>query len=275
MADGTRNMELLAEELIQKAREFGADLAGFAGVRDLLRGPSETLFPMIDDHTRDHFAEQITTGLAHGAVKWEAGEQSVLVFAVRHPEAKPEMDWWYGEINPPGNKLLAEIAKKLKAYIEGKYPDMRVFPKPYHVEKGGIYLKDAAVAAGLGCIGKNNLLVTPEYGPRVRLRAIGLSAPIPSGGPIAFDPCAGCAAPCIAGCPREAFSEIVYTPEETGLHLLPGRIGTYRRKSCVREMEANETSAPLELAPAVSPEPIPVIRYCRNCEFNCVIGKGK
>ena len=275
MANGARNTETFAGDLIQKAREFGADLAGFAGVRDLLRGPSETLFPMIDDHTRDHFAEQITTGLPHGAVKWEEAERSVLVFAVRHPETKPEMDWWYGEINPPGNKLLAEIARKLKAYIGENYPDIQVFPKPYHVEKGGIYLKDAAVAAGLGCIGRNNLLVTPEYGPRVRLRAIGLSASIPSGGQVAFDPCANCAAPCVARCPQEAFSEIIYTPEETGLRLLPGRIGTYRRKSCVREMEANETGAPLEMAPEYSPEPIPVIRYCRNCEFNCVIGKGK
>ena len=275
MADGTLSAELLARDLIQKTLEFGADLAGFAGVCDLLHGPSETLFPKIHDHTRDHFAQQITTGLPHGAVSWGDGERTVLVFAVRHPEAKPEMDWWYGEINPPGNKLLAEISKKLKAYIGQTYPDIQVFLKPYHVEKGGIYLKDAAVAAGLGCIGKNNLLITPEYGPRVRLRAIGLSVSIPSGGPIAFDPCVNCAAPCVARCPQRAFSEIVYTPEETGLHFLPGRNGSYRRKSCVQEMEANETSAPLELAPAYSPEPIPVIRYCRNCEFNCVIGKGE
>ena len=275
MADGAQNMELLARELIQKALEFGADLAGFASVHDLLRGPSETLFPMIRDHTRDHFAQQITTGLPHGAVKWGDDERTVLVFAVGHPKEKPEMDWWYGEINPPGNKLLADIAKKLRAHIEENCPDIRVYMKPYHVEKGGVYLKDAAVAAGLGCIGKNNLLVTPEYGPRVRLRALGLSAAIPSGGPMAFDPCARCAAPCVAGCPQAAFSEIVYTPEETGLHLLPGRNGSYRRKSCVRQMEADEASAPLELAPEVSPEPIPVIRYCRSCEFNCVVGKGE
>jgi epoxyqueuosine reductase len=30
---------------------------------------------------------------------------------------------------------------------------------PYHVEKGGVYLKDAAVYAGLGVVGKNNLLL--------------------------------------------------------------------------------------------------------------------
>ncbi|MEA3231699.1 MAG: hypothetical protein U9Q05_08095 [Thermodesulfobacteriota bacterium] len=43
---------------------------------------------------------------------------------------------------------------------------------PYHIESGGIFLKDAAALAGLGCIGKNNMLVLMKYGPRVRLRAL-------------------------------------------------------------------------------------------------------
>jgi epoxyqueuosine reductase len=34
--------------------------------------------------------------------------------------------------------------------------------------------------AGLGCIGKNNLLVNQIYGPRIRLRAILLDAALPS-----------------------------------------------------------------------------------------------
>jgi len=50
-------------------------------------------------------------------------------------------------------------------------------------------LKDAAVLAGLGCIGKNNLLLTPEYGSRVRLRAFTIDLVLPSTGPLPFDPC--------------------------------------------------------------------------------------
>jgi len=41
-------------------------------------------------------------------------------------------------------------------------------PLPYRVEQGGILLKDAAVLAGLGVTGKNNLVITPQLaGPCV------------------------------------------------------------------------------------------------------------
>ena len=267
--DGTQRQSSLAKELLKKAEESGADLAGLASVARLKNGPSERLFPKMKDHARDHFAEQITTGLPHGAVKWEPEEKTVLVFAVSHPEDKPEMDWWCGEVNTPGNRLLAQISRKLKEYIEEHYPHIRVYPKPYHVEKGGIYLKDAAVEAGLGCIGRNNLLITPEFGAKVRLRAIALSEELPSSRPLEFDPCRNCAKPCTAACPREAFSEVIYTEAETGLRCLPGRKGDYYRKRCAMEMEENEKTAPLELVFEYSDEPMPVIRYCRACEFYC------
>lgn len=270
---GLRTEETLARELLEKAREFGADLAGLAAVADLVDGPSEQLFPQMKDHARDHFAEQVTTGLPHGAVKWDPAEQTLLVFAVSHPEEDPELDWWYGEINPPGNQLLAQIARSLRDYLAQRAPEVQVWLKPYHVEKGGVYLKDAAVAAGLGRIGRNNLLITPQYGPRVRLRAIGLSAALPSSPPLEEDPCQGCGAPCRKACPRAAFSQVIYTPEETGLEQLPARDGTYYRQLCALEMERNENNAVPTANPELSEEPLPLIRYCRACEFACRIPK--
>lgn len=259
----------LAEELREKAIELGADLAGLASVSELLFGPSERLFPQMKDHARDHFAKEITTGLPHGAVKWNEGEETLLVFAVSHPEEKPELDWWYGEINPPGNQLLAAIAKGLRDYMAQTHPEIPVWLKPYHVEKGGVYLKDAAVAAGLGTLGRSNLLITPEFGPRVRLRAIGIGAALPPSEPLTVDPCEGCAAPCRAACPRNAFAETIYTGEETGLDRLPARDGSYFRQLCALEMEQNEADALPTPAPELSDEPLPLILYCRECEFAC------
>lgn len=268
--------EALAQELVGKALEFGADLAGLAAVEDLVNGPSEQLFPKMKDHSRDHFASQITTGLPHGAVKWAPEEKTLLVFAVSHPEERPELDWWYGEINPPGNRVLAQIAKQLAEYLKQRYPRIQVWAKPYHVEKGGVYLKDAAAAAGLGCIGRNNLLVTPQYGPRIRLRAIGISEALPPSEKSAFDPCRGCPEPCRKACPQSAFSNVLYSEAETGLGLLPGRDGSYSRPLCARGMARNENEALPEAAPGVSEEPLPLIRYCRACEFACRIkGKGE
>jgi len=95
----------------------------------------------------------------------------VLVLALVHDEGESELDWWDGERGTPGNRRLESIAKSLRQWLkEDLNSDAHLLP--YHVEKGGIFLKDAAVLAGLGTIGMNNLLITPEFGPRVRLRAL-------------------------------------------------------------------------------------------------------
>lgn len=263
----------MASQILSKAKEFGADLVGLADVDNLKNGPSEVLFPKMKDHSRDHFADKITTGLPHGAVLWEEEGRTVIVYGVAHPQEEPEMDWWCGGIDPPGNKKLAQIGKKIQAFLKETYPDMPVFPKLYHVEKGGIYLKEAAYWAGLGCIGRNNLLVSPEFGPRLRLRAILIGEQLPQTGPSSFDPCKGCEEYCVKGCPQGAFDEVIYTKEETGLDCLPARNGDYYRKCCAEEMRKNEEEAKVQVLPQFSDEPLKVTKYCRNCEFLCPVGR--
>lgn len=263
----------IATLILSKTREFGADLVGLADVENLKMGPSEKLFPKMIDHSRDHFAKKINTGLPHGAVYWEENGKTAIVYGIAHPENEPEMDWWCGSIDPPGNKKLAAISKALKEFLNKEYPDMSVYPKLYHVEKGGIYLKEAAYWAGLGCIGRNNLLITPEFGPKIRLRAILISEKLPQTGPISFDPCSDCEGYCLKGCPQDAFKETIYTKEETGLEYLPARAGNYFRKNCVVEMTKNETEAEVKVMPQFSSEPLKIIKYCRNCEYLCPFGR--
>jgi epoxyqueuosine reductase len=62
-------------------------------------------------------------------------------------------------------------------------------------KKRGIYLKDAAVLAGFGCIGMNNLMITPQFGPRQRIRVLLVNTVLPSTGSMDFDPCNGCDMP--------------------------------------------------------------------------------
>lgn len=267
--------ELLAirEELLAKLKEFGANLAGVASVESLIGSPSERLFPQMKDHTRDHFADEITTGLPHGRVFWEEDAKAVLVFAVSHPKDNPRMDWWCGEIDPPGNKKLLSISRELKKYMKEKYPDIHLYAKRYHVERGGVYLKEAAIQAGLGCIGYNNLLVSPEFGPRIRLRAMTISLPLPPTGPIDFDPCKDCEKPCIKSCPMKAFDKTIYTKEEMGFEELPGREGNYYRASCNEMMLLNENTAEEGMMPEVCDHPEKIIKYCRNCELYCIAGQ--
>ncbi len=257
--------------ILKKAKQLGAPLAGFANVQDLKTAPSFTFAPQISGAGQGVGSRESATGLKPGQVQWPEYGKSLLVIGVEHPKETPEMDWWFGRISPPGNKILVTIIQALCQWIPETF-NTPVFHFPYHVEKGGIYLKDAAALAGIGCIGRNNLLVTPDYGPRVRLRAMALDAPMPSTGPTAFDPCALCEGLCQKACPQKAFDKRLYTQETHGQALLPARDGVYARPLCNQQMEKNIDLAREEPAPGFE-KPVKIIKYCRNCELTCPVGR--
>ena len=63
--------------------------------------------------------------------------------------------------------------------------------------------KTIAIRAGLGWIGKNNLLITPQYGGGVRLSTILTDAPIKAATPIFKSLCGDCEI-CFAACPAQS-----------------------------------------------------------------------
>lgn len=269
MLDNAKKLQCMSS-IISKAKGYGANLAGICNVQDMKTAPSFTLAPKLPP--ADVGSRDSDLGLKPGEVFWPEDAKSAVIIAFVHPENKPELDWWFGEMDPPGNRHLIEINKKLSAWIEASY-NIKAYPLPYHIEKGGIFLKDAAYYAGLGCIGKNNLLITPEYGPRVRLRAMLLSEELKSTGPLAFDPCNCCDGPCMKSCRTKAFSEIVYSTDIMQQEELPGRVGNYSRTGCNNQMVKNSESAEFKMMPGYSEEPVKVVKYCRNCEFSCPVGK--
>ena len=257
--------------ILKKAAKFGAHLAGFANVDDLKVAPSFVFAPHLQalDKVLGTFEDQME--LNPGKVKWPENARSILVVAVEHPEDKPELDWWYGQVSPSGNKLLINAVSRLCDWVSANF-DIDVFHFPYFIEQGGIYLKDAAVIAGLGCIGKNNMVVTPEFGPRVRLRAMALSVPIPSTGPSGFDPCNHCDDLCRKACPQRAFDEQIYSPEIYNQSILPGRDGNYSRPTCHIEIRKNNDEAK-EQVPEGFSKSVKVLKFCRYCEWSCPVGK--
>jgi epoxyqueuosine reductase len=72
--------------------------------------------------------------------------------------------------------------------------------------------KIAANLAGLGWIGKNCLLITPEYGPRVRLTTVLTDAPLSTGSPIK-NRCGNCTR-CTDICPSKAILGRVFNSDE-------------------------------------------------------------
>jgi epoxyqueuosine reductase QueG len=66
--------------------------------------------------------------------------------------------------------------------------------------------KYAAVNAGLGWIGKNDVLVTEKYGPEITLNAILIDWDLPAGEPVRESKCAPGCDLCIKACPYHALS---------------------------------------------------------------------
>ncbi|MEA3375277.1 MAG: epoxyqueuosine reductase [Chloroflexota bacterium] len=269
-------------QIIEKAQEMGAAAAGIASVEALRESPSHEIlgkFGTKIDGVRSY------VGMIEGfnEIQWPPKAKSALAIAVSHPEDKLELDWTDASGNTPGNRILQRINRELAAWIQETL-NIKTHQMPYWVEKGGIYLKDTAVLAGLGCIGRNNMLVTPELGPRVRLRGMLLEEELTPTGPIAFDPCDGCEEFCRKACPQNAFDRVVLSPVDTGKSTLPGRDGFFSRARCSIQMDKDVEDSDMAVgegfltgldqsgvATKGVSETEKRIRWCRRCERACPV----
>ena len=263
-------MKELKNQIIEKAKEFGACAAGIANVEALKKSPSHLIYPYFGRY-KSFLNKEVPRD--SGEVLWPPSAKSAIVIAVEHPEDKPELDWWQDGLKggTPGNKELMTIVARLSDWLREE-KNYEIKGLPYYVVQGGIFLKDAAVLAGLGCIGKNNMLVTPEYGPRVRLRAALLNVKLPATGPSDFDPCPACDMPCRKICPQKAFQKKIHIDNHFGLSQLPGRSGVYSRPLCMDQMELDRENAN-KAENENQDRSARLIKCCRLCETSCPVGK--
>lgn len=269
----------LADLIVRRARELGATLAGVVQLEDLSSSPSYRTRAAIGPFGGVGSAEWADSSDAAtapdppsihrgGARAWPPAARSVAVLALAHQPNGPELDWWGVEGGTRGNRALIAIAAGLKESL-ARDPGIQAWEASYYPDQGGAFLKDAAVLAGLGVIGRNNLLLTPEFGPRVRLRMLFLEADLPSTGRMSFAPCEACEAPCRRLCPERAFSSPRYSAIQIGFTGVPGTDGSYDRELCNLRMTLDEERAAL---PAASAGPA-LVRYCRRCELSCPVGR--
>ena len=141
----------ISKQIIAKAKSLGASLAGIADASLLKQSPSHLIYPKME-HNLAVGSRELAEGIELGQVAWPANAKSVVVIAVEHKKEEPQLDWWDGLEGTPGNRILIQINNELSHWVEEKL-DIKTHKLPYHVEKGGIFLKDSAVMAGLGCIG--------------------------------------------------------------------------------------------------------------------------
>jgi len=269
----------IGKRIIGAAIENGATLAGIASMEALKISASHVIYNKMTDGKNintvkdadglpdNEFISDDAAPREKQLFNWPDSVKSVLVIGLLHPKVAPDLDWWDGR-GTLGNRILIDIIKRTSLQIENSL-QVKTRKLHYYVEKGGIFLKDAAVLAGLGCIGKNNMLITPSYGPRVRLRALFLEENIQPTGPIEFDPCSDCKVYCRKVCPENAmdrtapiFRSIEFTKP------LPGRDGAYNRNLCNIRMEKDLTEGSEK-----NSDKHVAIKFCRKCEYACPIGK--
>jgi epoxyqueuosine reductase QueG len=95
--------------------------------------------------------------------------------------------------------VVEQFCHRVRRYLSNKGFNSRVISY-----RPGLFLKEAAALAGVGAIGKNNLLITNRFGSQVRLRALVTTAPLICGEPIRESKyCKECNI-CIEACPANA-----------------------------------------------------------------------
>jgi len=217
--------------IVQKALECGASLAGITGVEALAASRSYAGGKRIACAEKGH---------------------SLLVLSLAQGGHWPEFDWWDSQPGcTQGNRRLAKIMDQVIHWL-GEKEQIQSWALPYNIEKGGIFLKGAAILAGLGTIGKNNLLITPAFGPRVRLRAILIAEELTQTRAGEFNPCESCDRSCHRACPQEAFES-----------------GVFDRKRCSIQMRIDKLARGAVIGEMGGPCLEALIKYCRACELAC------
>ncbi len=168
------------------ARKLGADLVGVASVKSMSSAPS-----------------------GHRPTDYLPGAKSLISLAVRInytavdclPATRREYVNAGNDASVRLNTAVCGLARKLE---EAGFKAIPFFQgSDDHELTFDISLKHAAVAAGLGEFGLNNLFLSSEYGARVLLAAVATDAELKPDPPFSGKLCDLCGA-CVKVCPMNA-----------------------------------------------------------------------
>ncbi|MDR1482714.1 MAG: aminotransferase class I/II-fold pyridoxal phosphate-dependent enzyme [Synergistaceae bacterium] len=205
MRDWLELKKLIATE----ARRMGISLVGFANVERWEEGsaamPVLPGAPLPSEPRENYFPRNIwpwsRTVIAGGApVFLSMGESTPSNF--------------YSELYNTINRVLDDVAYRLASMLSSMGFKAHFFPRDGYGEIASLVEKPEAAFsqvlagkyAGLGTIGANHCLLTPEFGPRVRVVSVITDAELPPDPMISYELCSGCGR-CAASCPIGAFTE--------------------------------------------------------------------
>ncbi len=192
----------LGRTILDKCREWGVRMVGFAAA-DAWDEPPFEPWPPIEFHPKAIFP----------------GCRTVIVLGlpVTLPILETSPSIWYQELYKNLNAQLDERAYRLSQLLNELGHASVYVPRDGYgtvellVESPYAFFshRHAAYLAGLGTFGINNMLLTREYGPRVRFVSVLTAAELPPGGPMEKGLCVRCMR-CAKACPVQAIGDVAY-----------------------------------------------------------------
>lgn len=177
----------------------GGDLFGVADLRPMAQSVPE-------DNALAKFPKAISVGIRLS--------DAIVDQHSPHEAIESSLYWHhvYRVVSPALDFLAQGIQRELQSNGYQAFPVPASMPYNRETLKGVFSHKLAAHLAGLGWIGKSCLLITPDFGPRVRLVTVLTDAPLETGVPLDRE-CGKCQA-CIVACPVRAFSGTEFQPAD-------------------------------------------------------------
>jgi len=198
--------EKLTASVKKLAHNLGADLVGVAQADSFMEAP------------KGHRPEDLLRGA-----------RSVIVMAIHLLDASfesaPNREYaiTYGTVNQELNRIAFRVGRFLqdKGYRALQVPAS----PPYDMERnmGDLSHRHAGQLAGIGVFGKNSLLLSTKFGPRIRLVSVITDAPLKADTPLNMDLCNDCDK-CLRACPVGALKgeRIVDKPKCDAHHVEVG-----------------------------------------------------
>jgi len=194
----TRMLTSVKNDLIGYAKEIGLDLIGIAAPDPFDRFLGE--LASREHHYRERYAYRIK--------RWQEMAEPRRIM----PDAKSlvVMGFYYkteDTMVPPHSGRMARIVAYGHLGIIQRARLMRSFLKKWGYKAViGAHRKEAAVRAGLGSIGKNNLVINSRYGSWVAYQTIITNAEMEPDKAAEEDICGDCSI-CLKACPSHALYE--------------------------------------------------------------------
>jgi len=183
------DVDKATSQLRLQAGEWGASLFGVADLT-ILQGIATEPYQLLEGYSRGiSIAVRLSNPIIDGI----------------GPEPAPIYAHHYQAVN----SLLDHLAIKITNWIQENGYSAIPIPASQIISEerltGAISHRAVALAAGLGWYGKSQLLITPEFGPRVRWATILTDMPLTEGA-MMKNRCGKCTA-CVQACPVQAIRD--------------------------------------------------------------------